>query len=46
MTGKRLLNKLNEIGDVEHSFRFPYAYVRTISSDFEGKDDDERESFA
>jgi Mrp family chromosome partitioning ATPase len=46
MTGKRLLDKLNEIGGVEHSFRFPYAYVRTISSDFEGKDDDERESFA
>jgi len=46
MTGKRLLDKLNEIGKVEHSFRFPYAYVRTISSDFEGKDDDERESFA
>ena len=38
MTGKQLLDKLSNIGSVEHAFRFPYAYIRCISAEFEGKE--------
>ncbi len=46
MTGNQLLKNLNNVGRVEHAFRFPYAYIRCISADFEGKEDDEREGIA
>jgi len=46
MTGKELLTKLIKVGITEHAFRFPYAYIRTISPDFEGLDDEEREILA
>jgi Mrp family chromosome partitioning ATPase len=46
MTGKLLLEKLKSMGKVDHAFRFPYAYIRCISPDFEGLEDDEREVLA
>ncbi|MBI5556798.1 MAG: P-loop NTPase [Deltaproteobacteria bacterium] len=46
MTGKLLLEKLKAVGEIDHAFRFPYVYVRCISSDFEGKEEDERELIA
>ncbi len=46
MTGKNLLEKLKAAGEISHVFRFPYVYIRCISSDFEGKEDDERELLA
>jgi len=46
MTGKQLLEKLKEAGKIDHAFRFPYAYIRCVNSEFEGIDDDERELIA
>lgn len=46
MTGKQLLEKLTQVGVIEHAFRFPYAYIRSITADFEGLDDEEREMLA
>lgn len=46
MTGKQLLDKLHAVGKTEHAFRFPYAYIRAISSDFEGMGEEEREQLA
>ena len=46
MTGKQLLEKLKLIGVIEHAFRFPYAYIRSISPDFEGLGEEERELLA
>ena len=36
MTGYELLERLRMVGTVEHSFRFPYVYVRIVSNDFAG----------
>lgn len=46
MTGKQLLDKLIIVGKTDHAFRFPYAYIRTISSEFEGMEEEEREQLA
>ena len=46
MTGKQLLDKLGGVGKTEHAFRFPYAYIRAISSEFEGMGEEEREQLA
>ena len=43
MTGLELLKKLCMAGTVKHSFRFPYVYVRVISAEFTGMEDDARE---
>ena len=37
---------MSTIGSVEHAFRFPYAYIRCISAEFEAKEDEEREALA
>ncbi len=46
MTGKQLIEKLRIAGKTEHAFRFPYAYIRTISSEFDGMEEEEREQLA
>ena len=46
MTGKHLLEKLKTVGSLDHAFRFPYAYIRCVTPEFEGLDDDERELIA
>jgi hypothetical protein len=43
MNGKRLLEKLESVGEIHTTFRFPYVYIRCVSTMFCGMDDEERE---
>jgi len=46
MTGRELIDQLREVGSVQHTFRFPYVYVRVVNDIFSGLDDEMREKKA